>query len=114
MNPLELLPLKWRNGRRLHFVIGTVFTLIDLNLAALGGNMLWWFAPVVNFIGVLALALAHEEAPRDDGTTWFDFRDPIGRIRLFSRAFWNGGFDVLSFLPTPTLWLLLWGILTWR
>jgi hypothetical protein len=87
-----------REGRPLHAAVGLGFTLVMLVVALAGGEAGHWFAPTMNFCGVLALAVAHEQAPRDDGTTWYDFRTD----------FWNGGLDVLSFLPAPAVWLLLW------
>lgn len=42
-------------------------------------------------VGVLAVAVVHEEAPRDDGTIFADFRRAFGGPM-------NGVYDVLAFV----------------
>lgn len=95
-----------REGRPLHVAVGLAFSLVML-VVALAGRQLG-FVAITNFLGVLALALAHEQAPSGNGpqgdVSWSDFRRVNGGP-------WNGLWDVLSFLPAPTLWLGVWFLL---
>lgn len=101
--------LAWASqGRPLHFATGLGFTVVMFVLALVGGDLRYWLGPVMNLLGVLGLALAHEQAPSGNGPRgdlpWSDF------LRVNGGP-WNGLWDVLAFLPAPALWLVLWAVL---
>lgn len=86
------------SGRWIHFYVGMSITALYMIVGLLFSVSIFSaMLALCNFIACLGVALAHEQAPRDDGATWYDF----------IAHWWNGGFDVLSFMPASTLWLLV-------